>query len=178
MISSAKKQAQDLSKKVARQMAQEPLEVLKSARGQLSGEQMDYYRERFKKEAADLPAQVGGKKEEGLAQKEKAQSSRTLQALERELEDIRRDRLIKELQRKIAEGEEVSLESYPELTPEQRQVLKAQMEAVKQRQEISGKGQGLVEPKSKRARGSWMFGGKSQAEKQQTRVEKPLPPSG
>lgn len=165
------------TKKIARQVAQEPLEILKSAAGQLSGEQMAYYEEKFKQEG-----QEGEKdnKTEELKGKDKAQSSRTLQALEREIKDIRLDKLIKELQRKVASGEEVSLENFSELTLEQRQVLKAQMEAVKvqRQQQIAQEGQALAEPKSKRARGSWLFGGKSQAEKQKTRVEKPLPPSG
>lgn len=177
MLTSAKKQAQDLSKKIARQMAQEPLEVLKSAQGQLSGEQINYYQERIAKETQE---KKGAENKSDLASKEKAQSSRALQALERELEDIRIDKIFRELQRKISEGEEVYLENVSELTPEQKQVLKAQQEAVKvqRQQQMAAQGGSLVEPKSKRARGSWMQGGKKQAEKQQTRVEKPIPPSG
>lgn len=176
MTTSAKKQAQDLSKKIARQMAQEPLEVLKSVRGQLSGEQINYYQERIAKESQP---NNGTDNKQDLAGKEKVQSSRALQALERELEDIRIDKLIKDLQRKIAEGENVYLENYTELTPEQKQVLMAQMEAIRaQRQQAANQGGGLTEPKTRTKRGSWMFGGKSQAQKEQTRVEKPLPPSG
>lgn len=176
MLTSAKKQAQDLSKKIARQMAQEPLEVLKSVKGQLSGEQINYYEEKFKKESL---SQTQNNPQENLAKKEKTQSSRTLQALERELEDIRIDKLFKELQQKIAEGEEVYLEDIPDLTPEQKQVLKAQMEAVKiQKQQMASQGSSLSEPKTKTKRGSWLFGGKAQAQKQQTHIEKPLPPSG
>ena len=48
-------------------MAQEPLEILKSAKTQLSGEQMDYYKERFKKEATEEKKQIPT---EGIAQKE------------------------------------------------------------------------------------------------------------
>lgn len=170
------KTAQNVARQVARQMAQEPLEVLKSARGQLSGEQMAYYQERLKKEATEEKKETQG---DGFAQKEKTQSSRAIEALERELEDIRRDKLIKELQRKIAAGEAVYLENYSELTPEQKQVLMAQMEAVKaQKAQSETQKAPLTEPKTKTKRGSWLFGGKSQAEKQQTRVEKPLPPSG
>lgn len=176
MITSAKKQAQDLSKKIARQIAQEPLEVLKSARGQLSGEQINYYQERIAKETEEKKENTN---KGDLANKDKNQSSRTLQALEREIEDIRKDRLFKELQRKIAEGEEVYLEDIPELTLEQKQVLMAQKEAVKvQRQQMANQNKSLAEPKTKTKRGSWMFGGKAQAQKQQTRVEKPIPPSG
>ncbi|MBI4157582.1 hypothetical protein HY502_01930 [Candidatus Woesebacteria bacterium] len=175
MITSAKKQAQNLSKKIARQMVQEPLEVLKSARGQLSGEQINYYQERIAKEAEQ---KSDGTNKQDLASKDKVQSSRALQALERELQDIRVDRLFKELQRKIAEGEEVYLEDIPELTPEQKQVLLAQKEAVKAQKEQMSQGKPLAEPKTRTKRGSWMFGGKSQAQKQQTHVEKPLPPSG
>ena len=176
MLNQTKKQAQDLSKKIAKQIAREPLEVLKSAAGQLNGEQMAYYEGKFKEEAKE---EKKDNKTEELKNKDKAQASRTLQALEREIKDIRLDKLIKELQRKIANGEEISLESFSELSPEQKQVLQAQMEAVKQKQVTRDKEQApLVEPKSKRARGSWLFGGKMAAERQKTHVEKPLPPSG
>lgn len=177
MLTQTKKQAIDLTKKIARQVAQEPLEILKAAGGQLSGEQMDYYKQRLEKDGS---AGTNENKTQQLKDKDKVQSSRTLEALDRELKDIHRDKLFKELQQKIAAGQKISVQDFGELTVEQKQVLQAQMEAVKvqrQQQALVGDG-GLVEPKSKRARGSWMFGNKSSAEKQQTRVEKPLPPSG
>lgn len=178
MITSAKKQAQDLSKKIARQIAQEPLEILKSAKRQMSGENLSNQGENTE----TRPIQAVEEKNETneLKKKDTLHSSRTLEALDRELEDIRRDKLLKELQKGISQGEEVYLENYPELTLDQKQVLKAQVEAVKiqRAQQASVQGQALVEPKSKTPRGSWLFGGKAQAEKQKTRVEKPLPPSG
>ena len=126
MLNYAKKQAQDLSKKIARQVAREPLEVLKSARGQLSGEQAKYIEQKINQEKE---SQTKDPKTQELKNKDTIRASRALEALDRELQDIRRDKLIKELQRKIAEGQEISLEDYPELTPEQKQVLKAQIEA-------------------------------------------------
>ena len=59
-----------------------------------------------------------------------------LREYKQELDQIRRDNLFKELQRKIAEGEIIPLENYiNELSYEQREVLKAQMEAMKIRLE-------------------------------------------
>ena len=176
MITSAKKQAQDLSRKIARQVAQEPLEILRSAKKQVSGESLT---NREQSTHAQPPETPEKNETQELKNKDSLRSSRTLEALDRELEDIRLDKLIKELQRKIAEGEEVYLGNYPELSLEQKQVLNAQVEAVKRQKALSlQEATPLVEPKTKTPRGSWLFGGKSQAEKQKTRVEKPLPPSG
>lgn len=62
-----------------------------------------------------------------------------------ELEQIHRDNLFKELQQKIAEGIEIPLEDYiKELSVEQREVLKAQMEAVKM-QKAAAKNQKMQE---------------------------------
>ena len=101
-----------------------------------------------------------------------------MEAFMRELDEIRKQNLFKNLQAKISQGIEVPLEDYPELSMEQKQVLKAQMEAVKnQRLAAAQPSSGLVEPTLKRGR---RFGPtqKQEAEKQQTRVERPVPPSG
>jgi hypothetical protein len=107
-------------------------------------------------------------------------SGRRMEALEAELKDIRKQDLFKDLQNKIAQGLEVPLEDYPELSMEQKQVLKAQMEAVKFQKQQAAYAQsqeGFKSPVSKKGR---RFGEtrKEEAQREQTHVEKPVPPSG
>ena len=102
-----------------------------------------------------------------------------MEALKNEIEDIRKHDLFKDLQEKIASGKSVSVLDYSELTPEQKQVLTAQMEAVaKQKEEAQTAESGglpIVSSKPGRRFGSTQ---KQEAEKQATHVEKPTPPSG
>ena len=101
---------------------------------------------------------------------------RHLQALESELKDIRRQKIFNELMRRIQAGENIPLEEFTELSYEQRDVLKAQIEAVKTRNSQLVTDQ-LVMPSAKKGRK--MGGGQKQSAQQQTtRVEKPVPPSG
>jgi hypothetical protein len=113
---------------------------------------------------------------------DKMKSGRRMEALETELKDIRKQDLFKDLQGKISQGIEVPLEDYSELSMEQKQVLKAQMEAVKQQKlnakYSSEKSAPAIVSKPSRRFGAQMRGQKAEAEKQQTRVEKPVPPSG
>lgn len=108
------------------------------------------------------------------------QDGRHLEALEKELRDIRLQNTYNELNQKIQSGEDIPIEAFSELSYEQRDVLKAQLEAYKAKKISSmNQGTGLVEPASKKGRN--FFGGmkrKQAAEKQQTRVEIPLSPSG
>jgi hypothetical protein len=167
--------ARDIAIKAAKQIAREPLEVLKTAGEQIVGP-----------EAAGLqenpPAEAPQKNfQEQQKIQDKMKASRRMEALNQELTDIHKQDLFKDLQGKIAEGIEVPLEDYPELSMEQKQVLKAQMEAVrfqKQQAEYAESQSGgslFGSPKKGRRFGQ---GQKQEAEKQQTRVEKPVPPSG
>lgn len=169
------KSAKAMAQQIAKQMAREPLEILKTA-----GEQT------FGPEAPRTPEnQPTGQEytsQEQLGQKEELdslKSSRRVEALNRELEDIRKQDLVHDLQKRISDGEDISLEEYPELTIEQKQVLKAQKEAVRsQNSKLNAQDANvLIEPSAKPSR---RFGPtrKQEAEKQQTRVEKPVPPSG
>jgi hypothetical protein len=168
--------AGDLARKIARQMAQEPLEVLKTAREQIENPET----------VPPQPQQSDESQQKALTEQQKLQdkmkSSRRMEALNQELADIHKQDIFKDLQEKITQGIEVPLEDYPELSMEQKQVLKAQMEAVKyqKQQAIYNESRGsLLSVSSKPSR---KFGiGRSQkaeAERQQTRVEKPVPPSG
>lgn len=164
-------------KKTAKVFADEPLEILKAAKRQVAGvenstspDRQDYQEQRQDEEEK--------KKEESYKKQIAESEGRTLQALENELKDIRRQKLFKDLMDRVQSGENVPLEEFSELSYEQKDVLKAQMEAVKNQKIQSAKNQNnqLIEPTAKKGR--QMFGQKKSAQKQTTRVEKPVPPSG
>lgn len=174
------KSAKSLAQQIARQMAQEPLEILKNASSQVTGQEVAKPQENNSRPASvdDQNKLVGHQQE----LQDKMKASRRMEALARELEDMHKQDLFRDLQAKISEGMEVPLENYEELTMEQKQVLKAQMEAVKFQKEQAEYNQAQAEGgslfgSSKKSRK--MGGGqKQQAQKEQTRVEKPVPPSG
>ncbi|HKC04318.1 MAG TPA: hypothetical protein VKC54_00380 [Patescibacteria group bacterium] len=175
----ATKSAKSLAQQVARQMAREPLEVLRNVSTQVTGVEASR-----PPEAQPIP-QTQEEQVKLIHHQNELQdnmkSSRRMEALERELGDIHKQDLFKDLQAKIAEGVEVPLEDYSELSMEQKQVLKAQMEAVtfqKKQQEYAESQQGGSLFGSAK-KGRKMGGGqKEAAQKEQTRVEKPVPPSG
>lgn len=163
----------NLAQKIAQQMAQEPLEILKSAREQVTGEELP--------PSTPNPASQdnSANSNQGLVQ-DTLKSQRRVDALNRELDDIRKQRLFKDLQRRISQGEEIPLEEYPELSIEQKQVFKAQMEVIKMQMQNAknANGGGLVEPAGKKGRQMFNFGKKTAMKREQTHVEKPVPPSG
>lgn len=164
-----------MNKKPAKIFADEPLEILKNARDQItgSGEYDDNYQENnTPKNDGPSEGEINYKKQ--IAEKD----GRHLEALETELKDIRCQKIFDDLMRRIQSGEYVPLEEFSELSYEQKDVLKAQMEVIKQ-QKINAENTNdkvLVEPVAKRGR--WLMGQKQTAEKQQRRVENPLSPSG
>lgn len=174
-IGDTKKTTQQMAKQVARQMAQEPLEILKTAGQQISGAE------------APTPDSSRGplqepkepKKEEEMQLKRKieVQGQRQMQALQKELQDMEGQKLLNDLLKRISGGEIIPLENYPQLSTEQKDVLKAQMEAIKTQKEAAAREKPVVEPGTKKSRKLFGFGS-SQAEKQKTHVEKPLSPSG
>lgn len=173
------KTAKNLAQKIARQMAREPLEVLKTAGSQVTGVEAPMLREN-EPQSQQTSGEQGKLIQHQKELQDKMKSTRRMEALARELSDIYKHDIFEDLQAKIAKGIEVSLDDYSELTMEQKQVLRAQMEAVKfQKQQAAyqeSRG-GFKMPGSKKGR---RFGStqKQEAEKQQTRVEKPVPPSG
>lgn len=174
------KSARDLAQQIAKQMAREPLELLKNASSQVTGAEVSK-----PQESGEAPPQTSEDQKKLIGHQQelldKSKSTRRMEALERELTDIRKQDVFKDLQGRIAQGEEVPLEDYAELTMEQKQVLKAQMEAVKfqkkQAEYNASQEGGSLFGSSKKSRkmGSSQ---KQEAEKQQTHVEKPTPPSG
>jgi hypothetical protein len=179
MINNNAKQAgqttRDLAVKIAKQMAQEPLEVLKTAGEQVAGKEFSEQSERQPSNQADDQNKL---LEQQTKLQDMTKSGRRVEALQREVEDIRKQNIFKDLLAKINQGIEVPLEDYPELSAEQKQVLSAQTEAVRvqmvNKQMTNDK---LITPISKRGR-RFGAGQKQEAEKQQTHVEKPVPPSG
>lgn len=169
-----------LAKKAAKQIVSEPLEILKRAKEQILTREWDdgYQKERSEESRRESDSSSRpGYTEKEREEKVKSKDTRMLSALTREIEDIRADKLFSQLQAKVANGEGISLENYRELTLEQKQVLTAQMEAygLKKSQEQSEKP--VETPSSKPGRRLFSFG-KKHAEKLQTKVERPMPPSG
>ncbi len=128
------KSAKSLAQQAARQVAREPFEILKQAGRQVVG--------------GEVPqTQSSEPVNPELREKIKEKDTRLIEALEKEIEDIK-------AQKKLAEQKRVE-KAPPQETPKP-----------------------LVEPSTKRSRRLFSFGPKTQAERQKTRVEKPLPPSG
>lgn len=169
------KTAQDVARNIAKQIAQEPLEILKDAGEQVIGVEPTNPQTK-QNTSQEAPKDTDTKQQEV---KDRAFTQRRMQALQNEVNDIRKQDVLKDLQAKISAGETVPLEEYPELSMEQKQVLKAQMEAY-QNQALKMKNQNYSEVPTISSKPSRRFGAgqKHEAEKQQTRVEKPVPPSG
>ena len=152
-----------IAQQIAKQIAQEPFEMLKSA-----GEQVGVVESQPPQ--PNQPPQPDKSVNEEQRQKMMLQGQRQLEALNREVKDIEKQRLVKDIQ------EELNLANYPDLTMEEREVLMAQMQAVKVRAQMAGQGNQLIQPTAKPNR---KFAGEGLgAKRQQTHVEKPLPPSG
>jgi len=164
-------------KKSAKQIRQEPLEVLKTATRQISGE--EEILQETQTPSPNYQNDVGFQQAEQLKQQIAVADNKNLEALQSEMRDIRRQKLFNRLLARIQAGEDVPVEQFGELSHEQRDVLKARLEASKRQRVQQQAEQGLIEPSVKKGRRFGGFGKrKSQAEKQQTRVEMPLPPSG
>lgn len=171
-------QVKQAIKKSAQQIRQEPLELLKTAAKQITGSENLPFIDQPPKEMEKPKDEEGGAPQDEKEYKKKVaeQDGRHLQALESELKDIRRQKLFNSLMQRIQSGEDVSLEEFAELSFEQKDVLKAQIEAVRTRNSSLVTNQ---LPELSLKKGRKMGGGqKGAAKKEQTRVEKPVPPSG
>ncbi len=175
--------AKALAQQIAKQINDESQEVLRTAASQVTGNEKVRSNEQAQQtpRSSDEQAKLIAHQQE---LQDRMKSSRMMDAFKRELDDIRKQDVFKTLQRKIAEGEEPPLTDYQELSMEQRQVLKAQLEAAiyqkKQREyQKSLESKPLFGGSKKgRKQGGGGKGQKGEMEKQQTRVEKPVPPSG
>lgn len=134
-----KQQIKNIAKQAAKQIVQEPLEILKKAGEQVVGApSVENKPQQSQIEKPVTPQEV---------QKKHAKARSLYTALENELKEIR-----------AREAQKKQLEQQPQPAKPQEKPL--------------------VEPPTKRSRRLFGFGQKAQAEKQKTRVEKPLPPSG
>lgn len=174
--------AKSIAQTIAKQVAAEPLEILKNAGAQVTGAESSSQRDNL---APGQPDGESTRRQDGQASKQqelkdKAFTQRRMQALQNEVDEIRKQGIFKDLQAKISAGESVALEDYPELSMEQKQVLKAQIEAVSFQQKQAQYQASIQEVPTIRSKPSRRFGAgqKHEAEKAQTRVEKPIPPSG
>ncbi len=165
----AGKTSGDLARTIAKQIAEEPFEILKETGEQISGQT----------EAVKPQEDIPGPQDQEV-RKDEAKSQRIYGALQKEIEDIRKQGLLEDLQKKISGGENIPLEDYPGLSIDEKQVLKAQMEAFKIRKQEAQYSEGVGDVPAIHSKPSRRFGAgqKHEAEKQQTRVEKPIPPSG
>jgi len=139
-----------IAKQTTKQLVHEPLEVLKTARKQVVGKEKITRSEPGKEEAVREGEKVSTSLEE---EKIKAKSKRLLEALEAEIEEIRK-------RKKLEEEEKLKEEE-----------LKAQAE------EGGKKQKSLVEPSSRRPR-KIMKGMKGKLQKLKRKAEIRMPPSG
>lgn len=163
-----------MAQKAAKSLAQEPMEVLKTAGEQITGVNPEAVPDNPLPEQDDQKKALNREREA----QDKEKSDRRISALDRELGDIHKQEVFNSLQQRIAQGEEIPLADFTELSMDQKQVLKAQMEAVKTQNAAGGQGEEtLIEPSAKPGR---RFGitRKQEVQRQQTRIEKPVPPSG
>ena len=170
-------QVKQTIKKSAQQTVQEPLEILKTAKAQVSGKEIP--QQPTGDNLAQSPGGVASQQTEQIQKEVAVSDNRNLEALQNEMMEIRRQKLFNSLLARIQRGEDVPIEEFQELSHEQRDVLKAQLEAYKKRVSQAPTKKPLVEPSAKTGRGLAGFGKrKTKVERQQTRVEMPLPPSG
>ena len=167
--------------RMAQTLVQEPSEILKTAAGQILPTSEKQSPTKSGQPSSFLDVSENGFSEEDKKKQEQVDMSR-LRELEGELRQVRIEKTVRELQEKISNGEIVYLEEYPEIPVEQKQVLKAQMEAIAKRREEEVKaqaGQAVSEPSSRPSRRLFSFGGsKKHAEDLQKSRETRMPPSG
>lgn len=166
------KTAQDLAHNIAKQIANEPSEILKEAAGQVVGDGVQI-------PDTQTETKLQEENREYHESQDKIKSQRVFGALQKEIEDIRRGDVFKDLQARISQGVDVPIDNYTELSMEQKQVLKAQAEAFRN-QSRKNEEAGLTEVPTTHSKPSRRFGAgqKQEAEKERTRIEKPIPPSG
>lgn len=139
ITNSAKQQAVDLAKQIAKDFSQEPGEIIKESKEQLTGIE-NVPQEQQHSSVEEMP----------LEEKRKIdiQGQRQLQALESEIKDI-------------------------QIQKEKEEQMKEQIEL--QEKAAENRTSALPMPSSKPGR---KFGMPQKAKQQQTRIEKPLPPTG
>lgn len=160
------------SQNVAQQLAQEPLEILKAAQEMIAPQS---------EASASGHGGPGPVHPEAVEQSEVPQKSETdlrrIEALNREIEDIQREKLYEVILQKIQDGEEIFVEGFAGLTDSQKQVLVQRQKVVAEQKAMAALPKTELPQTSKRGR---RFGAnkKDVAKREETRVEKPTPTSG
>jgi len=139
ITNSAKQQAVDLAKQIAKDFSEEPGEIMKDTKEQITGI------DNASQDQTQAPTEQVSMEEK---RKIDIQGQRQLQALESEIKDI-------QLQKAKEEEMKERIELQEKASEEQKSVLPV--------------------PSSKPGR---KFGMPQKAKQQQTRIEKPLPPTG
>jgi hypothetical protein len=143
------KSAKTLAKQAAKQIAREPIEVVKAGAQQVAGVEIPSSQPIHTQPPPTQPS-VGKPDIEALKREDQARSSQLREKLEREIKEI---------------GEKES----------QKEILRTQVRAPAPAQpQIKP----LVEPAPKRSRRLFSFGPKTAAERKKTRVERVQPPTG
>lgn len=170
--------ARDIAENIAKQVAREPLEILKDVGEQVTGIESTLPQKENQESQTVNPHEDISTQQNEL--KDRAFANRRREALQNEINDIRKQDLVSKLQGDISQGIKVPLENYTELSMDQKQVLKAQMEAVENSRKEASIQASVNEVPAIHSKPSRRFGAgqKQEAEKQKTRVEKPVPPSG
>ena len=171
MVSSGKK----IVRQAVRQVAQEPLEIAKSVGGQVTGvEGQGTRRPGQSIPETQGPVQPTVEDEQKIRQR----GERILEALEAEIEEIRRQKVFKEVQRRITAGEVINLTNIVELSSEQKRMLAVQMQLVQANKQKEEKVKNpLVEPGTKRGR-NILEGMKGKVSRLRKKTELRLPPTG
>lgn len=141
-------QTKTLAQQIAKQVAQEPLEVIKTGAAQVAGMEKPSSQPppRQFAQSQSVPTQADI---EILKQQDQARSKQLHENLEREIKEIREKK-------------------------KQEEILKAHAQAVPAQQNV----QSLQPVASKPSRKLFSFGQKADAERKKTRIERPLPPTG
>lgn len=146
VINDAKKKTQQMAQQVARQIAQEPLEILKDAGKQVMGTpEVQSQAQKPQADSSNSQADIAGR-----AEKVKQQDRRLLGALEQEISEIRMQKAKAQEQAKVQE--------------QQRQ----------QQQQASVESVPMVTSKRSRRMGAQPQGQKASVERQQKHVESPV----
>lgn len=175
-VQDSAKSAKALAINAAKKAAREPLEILRQGMDQVVPLPVNEASRTQGPSSLEKNVPSAGNGDVPKEEDIKKTDLENIRKLEGEISLIRGENLYKDLSQRISQGEEVSLTDITELTPEQKQVLMAQMEAVKQRRLMESQQNNVPQSSSKPSR---RFGGQKQAAQQQTtRVEKPVPPSG
>lgn len=173
ILSDTGKTAKQIAIDTARQIVREPVEILKNAAETIASPDIKDIQNKELKNAH--PSIIPDKKKEEENQK---RDLRLVQALENEMKDISRNKVMKEIQNKIANEEIIYFESYPELSVEQIEILKKQQYQITEKRKYEAQiEKNNIPTTSKKGR---RFGSsrKQAAEKESTRTENPVPPSG